>query len=207
MCRTKIEKTSGCNHMQCRLCSYQFCWVCKHPASFEHFLPISIYGCGVDLYQKENTGFFHRITFKLFKYLMVVLTIIAASIALAPCAFANLLHDEDRRFFKRNPKASLFFDIQMDNSACHFLRDSVRIFTIMEGFCIGLISDIVFTPICMFLGTISIFVGTPIMFLEETTQRNRIHRQAEKRLKAILERNKKLYDGITNDEQFYWASL
>jgi ariadne-1 len=28
-CQTDIEKNSGCNHMTCRQCKFEFCWVCK----------------------------------------------------------------------------------------------------------------------------------------------------------------------------------
>ena len=27
-CSTSIEKNGGCNHMTCRKCSYEFCWIC-----------------------------------------------------------------------------------------------------------------------------------------------------------------------------------
>ncbi|RKP34384.1 hypothetical protein BJ085DRAFT_21418 [Dimargaris cristalligena] len=30
-CRSIIEKNGGCNHMTCRKCSYEFCWVCMGP--------------------------------------------------------------------------------------------------------------------------------------------------------------------------------
>ncbi|CEP13362.1 hypothetical protein [Parasitella parasitica] len=34
-CRSTIEKNGGCNHMTCRKCIYEFCWVCMGPWS-EH---------------------------------------------------------------------------------------------------------------------------------------------------------------------------
>lgn len=34
-CHSTIEKNGGCNHMTCRKCRYEFCWVCMGPWS-EH---------------------------------------------------------------------------------------------------------------------------------------------------------------------------
>ncbi|CDH50400.1 ring finger protein [Lichtheimia corymbifera JMRC:FSU:9682] len=34
-CQSAIEKNGGCNHMTCRKCRYEFCWVCMGPWS-EH---------------------------------------------------------------------------------------------------------------------------------------------------------------------------
>ncbi|KAG0002677.1 hypothetical protein BGZ80_010986 [Entomortierella chlamydospora] len=34
-CQSTIEKNGGCNHMTCRKCKYEFCWVCMGPWS-EH---------------------------------------------------------------------------------------------------------------------------------------------------------------------------
>ncbi|CAG8688994.1 3430_t:CDS:2, partial [Acaulospora morrowiae] len=34
-CHSTIEKNGGCNHMTCRKCKYEFCWVCMGPWS-EH---------------------------------------------------------------------------------------------------------------------------------------------------------------------------
>ena len=28
-CSSTIEKNGGCNHMTCRQCKYEFCWVCR----------------------------------------------------------------------------------------------------------------------------------------------------------------------------------
>lgn len=34
-CKSMIEKNGGCNHMTCRKCKYEFCWICSGPWS-EH---------------------------------------------------------------------------------------------------------------------------------------------------------------------------
>lgn len=30
-CERPIEKSSGCNHMNCRSCGHDFCWMCLGP--------------------------------------------------------------------------------------------------------------------------------------------------------------------------------
>ena len=47
MCRTRIEKNKGCNHMTCGFCRYEFCWACGASATHadNHFGPMR--GCGV----------------------------------------------------------------------------------------------------------------------------------------------------------------
>jgi len=42
-CKTKIEKTEGCNHVLCSLCFFEFCWECMEEYNGTHF------GCGLIL--------------------------------------------------------------------------------------------------------------------------------------------------------------
>lgn len=44
-CRIRIEKDEGCNHMTCRSCQYEFCWICRGHYSSNHFEPWNIFGC------------------------------------------------------------------------------------------------------------------------------------------------------------------
>lgn len=32
-CQTRIEKNQGCNHMSCKMCKHEFCWICMGPWS------------------------------------------------------------------------------------------------------------------------------------------------------------------------------
>lgn len=40
-----MEKVSGCNHMSCFVCSYEWCWLCGATYSDLHFSPLNPFGC------------------------------------------------------------------------------------------------------------------------------------------------------------------
>lgn len=44
-CRRRIEKETGCNHMACASCGYQWCWLCRERYSDMHFSPLNPFGC------------------------------------------------------------------------------------------------------------------------------------------------------------------
>ena len=108
--------------------------------------------------------------------MMILIALVLLAFALPPCTFANHLYNEDRKFIKRNPRASIFFGIETSNQACRFITDTFRAFVILQGFCIGLISDIVLTPLILIIEAIGILVGVPYMIYRELEQRNKIHR-------------------------------
>jgi len=45
-CCARIEKLSGCNHMKCTYCKYEFCWLCRREFRKGHYDPNNIlFGC------------------------------------------------------------------------------------------------------------------------------------------------------------------
>jgi len=44
-CKTMIEKISGCNHMTCSNCKFEFCWLCGGRYSSSHFDVFNVLGC------------------------------------------------------------------------------------------------------------------------------------------------------------------
>lgn len=44
-CNMLVEKRSGCNHMTCPICGYQWCWLCGAAYTTLHFSPLNILGC------------------------------------------------------------------------------------------------------------------------------------------------------------------
>ncbi len=45
-CQARIEKLSGCNHMTCSYCKFEFCWLCRKEFKKGHYDPSNIlFGC------------------------------------------------------------------------------------------------------------------------------------------------------------------
>jgi len=44
-CRARIWKDGGCNHMTCRYCKYEFCWICRGRYTYNHFEAWNLMGC------------------------------------------------------------------------------------------------------------------------------------------------------------------
>jgi hypothetical protein len=57
VCRTKVEKNEGCNHMTCIICRYEFCWFCLGYAAHDahHFDPWNPRSCGAGQFDRTAT--------------------------------------------------------------------------------------------------------------------------------------------------------
>lgn len=106
MCKTKIERTRGCNHMTCGFCLYEFCWVCHREATADsdHWKPYSLTGCGAKMLDgSKNPRDLERLNRRkcsTFCCIFVCLPILV--IAYVPWFLASLFLDQTEN---RMPKA------------------------------------------------------------------------------------------------------
>lgn len=51
-CRTEINKNGGCNHMTCRSCNHEFCWICMLNYNTHNYQPCA--GVKIDLNNTDD---------------------------------------------------------------------------------------------------------------------------------------------------------
>lgn len=106
-CKRRIEKIEGCNHMTCRMCNYEWCWLCRSRYTSNHYSPFNPFGCS-NLQGSNNT----RANWPMWRiYLMRIgqLLLLMISILLFPLMivfgpafyFANLFVREYRFRYSR----------------------------------------------------------------------------------------------------------
>ena len=105
LCRTKIEKNKGCNHMTCAFCNYEFCWACGASATKNdnHYVRkdgASWGSCGVKMMDEDaKPGKIEEIIERKIITWWLVLCIIFFPITLVfyfPCLLAKRAYDANR---------------------------------------------------------------------------------------------------------------
>ena len=59
-CKSPIEKSSGCNHMNCKKCKHEFCWLCLRPYSHYHYKYYNCCGCPGMQFEEEDEMLIER---------------------------------------------------------------------------------------------------------------------------------------------------
>ena len=86
-CKSKIEKSEGCNHMTCSRCHYQFCWICLGKYGSKHYDWYNPFGCSGMQYSKLriswNCAYLLRLM-KILMYLVLAVLIVGVAVAVSP---------------------------------------------------------------------------------------------------------------------------
>jgi hypothetical protein len=90
MCKFPVLKASGCNHMTCAICKYQWCWLCGAEYSSSHYAPFNPLGCpGLQSGNNTKQQFgFAKICFRRIRTLFLVILALPAVLLFAFPVFA-----------------------------------------------------------------------------------------------------------------------
>ena len=77
-CKVKFEKNSGCNHMTCTRCNFEFCWRCLQKMTPKHYMWFNLFGCpNVDSEQNIMSSFKNK-----FLLIIIVFSLILIGVPL-----------------------------------------------------------------------------------------------------------------------------
>ena len=131
MCRTKITRSAGCNHMTCAFCKYEFCYFCGGSAnsSSNHWVPG--FGCGATMMGEGQT------TTQAWLYFKKTITILTLILFVYPVA--SLLGPA---IFLTAGYITVYFKLHPACGCCMLLLAPIP-------FAIGLCLDICWTPVAL----------------------------------------------------------
>ena len=90
MCSVKISKVSGCNHMTCLFCKYEFCWVCGGESTTDHFNILNPLNCGASQFMDNPPNKWLRYLFKLVVMTIAIMMLPMILLLTCPVCCASL---------------------------------------------------------------------------------------------------------------------
>jgi len=171
VCRTKIQRTEGCNHMTCLFCSYEFCYYCGAEAGSgtSHWTPGM--GCGVTMMDSDGgrvRGECCSIILKILRILGLILAYPFLVVLGPPVLFAA-------GFIALCCKA-------------HPCCGCVGVIFSPIPFALGLIVDICWIPVALVMLPTAFIV----MLTDQCRRNIRGKRRAMQRIREIIEKNERL---------------
>jgi len=169
MCKARIEKAEGCNHMTCYYCEFQFCWLCGGTYTSDHFVLLNPLGCGGLQFGNfiGNSRTTHMILVQFKRLLSLILLILAAPFILVfgpPFALCAMVYQCCSRSYNRGGALK-----------------TIGIFLLMIViFAIGLCLDVIVVPL-------AIVIGIPVLIGWQIYERWDKWRRAKERLQQRMQ--------------------
>lgn len=116
-CFVIIEKTEGCNHMQCIVCGHHFCWLCLNEYTEIHYSQYNVMGCpGLRYHNEEEDSYLNSTFFVLLYYFgCAILAIVLMALVLAFFFFVGMPY-ELIMFYRRR------FDLHRDEETNQMVK-------------------------------------------------------------------------------------
>ncbi|CAK62137.1 unnamed protein product (macronuclear) [Paramecium tetraurelia] len=72
-CKIVVQKEGGCNHMTCKRCEYQFCWICRRKYTQQHYNNYNyFFGCPNKQYSDDRPWKYPTLN-KILPFLLLIL--------------------------------------------------------------------------------------------------------------------------------------
>ncbi|CAK70958.1 unnamed protein product (macronuclear) [Paramecium tetraurelia] len=103
-CKIIVQKEGGCNHMTCKRCQYQFCWICRRQYTSKHYNNYNyFFGCP----NKQYTNTMPWKYPKLYQILPFVLLFIISPLLIALGILLLILHPFSGSYYLFNRSDNL----------------------------------------------------------------------------------------------------
>lgn len=137
LCKTKIMRDAGCNHMTCGFCGYEFCWVCGREATenSDHWSEYSLRGCGVRMLdgKASNRDYDKLQRKKCGRFLLILMCFPLFCIFIVPYFLSTIFLD------------------QTEGKMSNWVRYPLNVLIIILGIPLGVISIPFFLLYCIYL--------------------------------------------------------